>query len=79
MPARTRTTASKPPRPTGACSVTRTVAPRERSEIRDQWEQQARKAAGDRACDTYDTAYHRSLTDDAEHGLAHALQGRAGP
>ncbi|MGW6159184.1 hypothetical protein ACWFRM_39705 [Streptomyces sp. NPDC055144] len=48
----------------------------ELSEIRDQWEQQARKAAGDNA---YDAAYHRALTDDAEHGLAHALQGHAGP
>ncbi|MGW6356166.1 ATP-binding protein [Streptomyces sp. NPDC055092] len=48
----------------------------ELSEIRDQWEQQARRAAGDNA---YDTAYHRALTDDAEHGLAHALQGHAGP
>ncbi|MFA3839106.1 hypothetical protein [Streptomyces aureus] len=48
----------------------------ELSEIRDQWEQQARKAAGDNA---YDTAYHRALTDDAEHALAHALQGHAGP
>lgn len=32
----------------------------------------AEQAAGDNA---YDTAYHRALTDDAEHGLAHALQG----
>ncbi|RVU19944.1 regulator [Streptomyces antnestii] len=48
----------------------------ELSEIRDQWEQLARKSAGDSA---YDTAYHRALTDDAQQGLALALQGHAGP
>ncbi|MFE2985066.1 hypothetical protein [Streptomyces sp. NPDC059262] len=51
----------------------------ELSEIRDQREQQTRRAAGDKAYDTYDTAYHHALTDDAEHGLAHAPRGHAGP
>ncbi|MFD0060741.1 hypothetical protein [Streptomyces sp. NPDC056690] len=36
---------------------------------RDQREQQIRQAAGDKA-------YHRFLTDDAEHGLAHAPEAR---
>lgn len=40
--------------------------------IRDAWERQAREAAGDPA---YDSAYHRSLTADAESGLVRALQG----
>ncbi|MEU6659983.1 NB-ARC domain-containing protein [Streptomyces sp. NPDC046821] len=47
----------------------------ELSEIRDQWEQLARASAGDNA---YETAYHRALTDDAEQGLALALQGHPG-
>ncbi|MFJ4831844.1 ATP-binding protein [Streptomyces sp. NPDC088747] len=44
----------------------------ELSEVRDQWELQARIAAGDYA---YDKAFLDALNDDAEHGLAHVLQG----
>ena len=44
----------------------------ELSEVRDQWELQARKAIGDAA---YDTAFHNALNDDAEQGLALVMQG----
>ncbi|MFG2424279.1 ATP-binding protein [Streptomyces sp. NPDC048448] len=44
----------------------------ELSEVRDQWELQARKAAGD---DAYDRAFHDALNGDAELGLALVLQG----
>ncbi|MGY3684601.1 putative ATPase [Streptomyces sp. TE33382] len=39
--------------------------------IRARWERQAREAAGDTA---YERAYHRASADDAERGLAHALE-----
>ncbi|MFI6338800.1 ATP-binding protein [Streptomyces sp. NPDC050535] len=48
----------------------------ELSEVRDQWELQAREAAGD---DAYDEAFHDALTDDAEHSLALVLQGPPPP
>lgn len=44
----------------------------ELSEVRDQWESQARKSVGD---DAYDKAFHRALNDDAEQGLALVMQG----
>ncbi|MFJ2828382.1 ATP-binding protein [Streptomyces sp. NPDC087263] len=43
----------------------------ELSEVRDQWELQARKAAGD---DAYNKAFRNALNDDAEHSLALVLQ-----
>ncbi|MER5257263.1 MULTISPECIES: NB-ARC domain-containing protein [unclassified Streptomyces] len=43
----------------------------ELSEIREQWEQQAREAAGANA---YDRAFRDALNDDAERGLTLALQ-----
>ncbi|MEU5950745.1 NB-ARC domain-containing protein [Streptomyces sp. NPDC047525] len=43
----------------------------ELSEIREQWEQQAREAAGANA---YDKAFRNAVNDDAEQGLALALQ-----
>jgi hypothetical protein len=46
----------------------------ELSEVRDQWELQARRAAGD---DAYDRAFHDALNSDAELGLALVLQGPA--
>ncbi|MFI8199761.1 ATP-binding protein [Streptomyces sp. NPDC085942] len=39
--------------------------------IREQWELRARQAAGDSA---YELAYRRASADDAERGLAHALE-----
>ncbi|MFJ4963290.1 ATP-binding protein [Streptomyces sp. NPDC088729] len=39
--------------------------------IREQWERRAREAAGDTA---YERAYRRASADDAERGLAHALE-----
>ncbi|MFI1189851.1 ATP-binding protein [Streptomyces californicus] len=39
--------------------------------IREQWELRARQAAGDSA---YELAYRRASSDDAERGLAHALE-----
>ncbi|MFJ1647069.1 ATP-binding protein [Streptomyces sp. NPDC088258] len=45
----------------------------ELSAIRDQWERQAREAAGNPA---YESAYHRGVEQDAESGLALALQGQ---
>jgi len=39
--------------------------------IREQWELQARQAAGNTA---YERAYRRASADDAERGLAHALE-----
>ncbi|MFD4528459.1 ATP-binding protein [Streptomyces sp. NPDC058470] len=44
----------------------------ELSEARDQWELQARKAAGD---DAYNKAFRNALNDDAEHSLTLVLQG----
>ncbi|RDG37459.1 ATP-binding protein [Streptomyces corynorhini] len=44
--------------------------------IRDQWERQARRAAGNPA---YESAYHRGVEQDAESGLALALQGQLPP
>lgn len=44
----------------------------ELSEVRDQWELQAREAAGN---DAYDRAFRNALDDDAEHSLALVLQG----
>ncbi|NEB77175.1 regulator [Streptomyces sp. SID14478] len=44
----------------------------ELSEVRERWETQARKAAGD---DAYDSAFRAALNDDAEHSLARVLQG----
>ncbi|MBK3573068.1 regulator [Streptomyces sp. MBT65] len=44
----------------------------ELSEVRDQWELQARKSVGD---DAYDKAFHHALNDDAEQGLALVMQG----
>ncbi|MFJ9623918.1 ATP-binding protein [Streptomyces sp. NPDC101181] len=41
--------------------------------IREQWELRARQAAGDSA---YERAYRRASADDAERGLAHALERR---
>ncbi|PCG83031.1 regulator [Streptomyces sp. WZ.A104] len=41
--------------------------------IREQWELRARQAAGDSA---YERAYLRASADDAERGLAHALERR---
>ncbi len=48
----------------------------ELSEVRDQWELQARKAAGD---DAYDRAFRDALNGDAELGLALVLQGPPPP
>lgn len=39
--------------------------------IREQWELRARQAAGDSA---YERAYRSASADDAERGLAHALE-----
>ncbi len=39
--------------------------------IREQWELRARQAAGNTA---YESAYRRASADDAERGLAHALE-----
>ncbi|MEV5532646.1 ATP-binding protein [Streptomyces prunicolor] len=44
----------------------------ELSEVRDQWELQARKAVGD---DAYDRAFRTALNDDAEQGLASVMHG----
>ncbi|MEV0095900.1 NB-ARC domain-containing protein [Streptomyces sp. NPDC050738] len=44
--------------------------------LREGWERRARESAGDNA---YETAYHRAVEDDAERGLAHALQGHFSP
>ncbi|WP_329113399.1 ATP-binding protein [Streptomyces sp. NBC_01465] len=44
--------------------------------LRDDWEQRARTSAGEAA---YETAYRRAVSDDAERGLAHALQGHHSP
>ncbi len=44
----------------------------ELSEVRDQWELQARKSVGD---DAYDKAFTNALNDDAEQGLALVMQG----
>ncbi|CAO0828756.1 hypothetical protein SMICM17S_04623 [Streptomyces microflavus] len=41
--------------------------------IREQWELQARQAAGNTA---YERAYRRASADDAERGLAHALESQ---
>ncbi|MGW3160775.1 ATP-binding protein [Streptomyces sp. NPDC001089] len=46
----------------------------ELAEVRDQWELQARTAAGD---DAYDRAFRDALNRDAELGLALVLQGPA--
>ncbi|MFJ9038650.1 ATP-binding protein [Streptomyces sp. NPDC102406] len=44
----------------------------ELSEVRDQWERQARTAAGN---DAYEKAFRAALNDDAEDGLALVLHG----
>lgn len=44
--------------------------------IRERWERHARESAGDTA---YDRAYHRASADDAERGLAHALERQSSP
>ncbi|MBO0512807.1 ATP-binding protein [Streptomyces beijiangensis] len=44
--------------------------------LRDGWERRARESAGDTA---YEKAYRRAVTDDAERGLAHALQEHFSP
>ncbi|MEV1021340.1 NB-ARC domain-containing protein [Streptomyces sp. NPDC050264] len=48
----------------------------ELSEVRDQWEHQARSAAGD---DAYDKAFSDALHGDAEQGLAVVLDGPQAP